>query len=138
MQQLNKQLDSKIIKARFYKFNCFKQQAEETATDILPLSLISAGCIFFLFDGIHICFSDACSGYNPILQRQLVPRIGIFSLEWCIFVFLKLLPNLFLSMPLPVILLQCIFCQLHLLRGLFSNMLLAYITGILLSWECIL
>lgn len=71
MQQLNKQL--KIIKTGFYKFNCFKQQAEETATEIFLLSLISVGCIFFFFDGIHICFSDACSGYNPVYKDSLFP-----------------------------------------------------------------
>lgn len=73
MQQLNKQLHSKIIKKQFYKFNCLEQQAEETATEILLLFLISVGCIFFL-DGIDMCFSDACSRYNPVYKDSLFPR----------------------------------------------------------------
>lgn len=73
MQQLNKQLHSKMIKTWFYKFNCLEQQAEETATEILLLALISVGCLFF-FGGSDICFSDACSGYNPVYKDSLFPR----------------------------------------------------------------
>lgn len=72
MQQLNKQLNSKIIKTWFYKFNYLEQQAEESATEILLLSLISVGCICF-FDGIHICFLAVCSGYNPVYKDSLFP-----------------------------------------------------------------
>lgn len=37
MQQLNKQLNSKIIKTRFYKFNCLEQQAEEAPLNTPPI-----------------------------------------------------------------------------------------------------
>lgn len=53
MQQLNKQLNSKMIKTQFYKFNCLEQQAEET-TSILLLPCISAGWIFSLMAFIDV------------------------------------------------------------------------------------
>lgn len=93
MQQLNKQLNSKIIKNQFYKFNCLEQQDEEAATECSSypsflqdafFSLMAFTSVFqLLVLGIILFTKTACSpGRNllPWVMQICVLKVAAKSL----------------------------------------------------------